>query len=83
MIKLGQEAKDKVTGFKGIIIGRSSWITGCDQYCLIMKIKAGNLPEDGQWFDEGRIEITGNGILPKEVKTEKNGGPRQDVPKAR
>ncbi len=81
MIKLGQKGKDKVTGFIGIIVARSSWFTGCDQYLLSPKAKKSDEIKDAQWFDEGRIEIVGRGILPKEVKTKKNGGPQMHQPK--
>lgn len=80
MITLGQKAKDKVTGFEGIIIGRIEYLFGCTQYGLCPPANDGKT-NDTQWFDEGRIEITGKGILPKEVKTEKNGGINRDCPR--
>lgn len=80
MIELGQEAKDKITGFKGIIIGRIQYLTGCDQYGLAPKTPEGQKPLQTEWFDEGRIEITGKGVLAEDVKTEKNGGVNRDCP---
>ena len=82
MIELGQKAKDKITGFEGIIIGRAQWMFGCDQYCIVPEAKDGEI-KDSHWFDEGRIEIIGEGIKPAEVKVEKNGGINRDVPKNR
>lgn len=32
--KLGLKAKDKITGFEGIITARCEYLTGCNQYCL-------------------------------------------------
>ena len=61
MIQLGQKAKDKVTGFEGIIIGRCQYLTGCDQYGLVPPARDGKI-ESAQWFDEGRIEIVGAGV---------------------
>ena len=52
MIQLGQKAKDKVTGFEGIIIGRCQYLTGCDQYGLVPPARDGKI-EPAQWFDEG------------------------------
>ena len=83
MIQLGQEARDKITGFKGTLIGRSQYITGCDQYAITPKVNAAGETKDSQWFDEGRIEIIGRGILPEEVKAERNGAPNRDAPKGR
>ena len=80
MNKLGRQARDKVTGFEGIIIGKANYLFGCSQYALTPKAKEGEL-KDGQWFDEGRIEIIGEGIAPEEVRVEKNGGINKDAPK--
>lgn len=81
MIELGQKARDKVTGFAGIITGRAQYLYGCDQYILVPPVKTddGKI-ESGQWFDEGRIEVTGAGILAKDVQVEKPGGPNRDAP---
>ena len=80
-IKLGVKAKDKVTGFTGIVIAKSQWLTGCDTYGLKPK-SVKNQIEDAQWFDEGQIEIIGKGVPIKEIKSKKNGGPRLDSPTA-
>ena len=80
MDKLGKEAKDKVTGFQGIIIGKCNYLFGCNQYGISPKCKDGKIGETA-WFDEGRIQILGPGISPEEVKVEKNGGLNRDCPK--
>lgn len=80
MIELGVEAKDKITGFKGIITGRCQYLFGCDQYLITPKVdKTGSKPE-GHWMDEGRIEIIGEGINPEEVQTDEPGGIHCDAP---
>jgi hypothetical protein len=80
MIKLGQKAKDKLTGFEGILYGKASYLTGCDQYCLVPSAKDGEI-KSSQWFDEGRIEIIGEGVTVQDVTAEKNGGPNRDCPR--
>lgn len=80
MIELGQEAKDKITGFEGIIVARISYLFGCDQYGIAPKAQNGKC-EDTNYFDEGRIEIIGRGILPEEVQVEKGGGVNRDAPR--
>ena len=73
-ITLGAEVRDKVTGFKGIVIGHAEFLTGCDQYTVQPKAnKSGSKFEDGRWFDEGRLEKVGEGIHEEEVKAEKDG----------
>ncbi len=80
MIELGKKAKDKITGFEGIITGRAQYLYGCDQYCIVPPAKDGKI-EQGQWFDEGRVEVVGRGVLPEEVRVEKPGGPNRDCPR--
>lgn len=82
MIELGQQGKDKITGYEGIITARIQYITGCDQYGLTQKAIPGTTPLPTEYFDEGRIEITGRGILPEEVQTNMNGGPNRDAPRS-
>lgn len=81
--QFGSKAKDKVTGFSGIITGRSIWMYGCDQYCITPSVdKEGKLME-GKWFDEGRLEIIGKGIKPADVRTAYNGCDNDNMPEAR
>lgn len=80
MIELGQEGRDKITGFEGVITARLTFLFGCDQYCLTPKASNGEL-KDGIYFDEGRIEITGKGVKAEDVQVEKKGGTQRDLPK--
>ncbi len=74
MHTLGKEGRDKITGFKGIITSRVQYLTGCDQYCLTPKVNEKGETQTGEYFDEARIEVVGNGILPEEVTGESKGG---------
>jgi len=59
---LGQEVKDKITGFKGIVTGHADYLTGCNQYCVLpSKLKDNNIIE-GRWFDEGRLKLVSKKI---------------------
>jgi hypothetical protein len=70
---LGKKAKDKVTGFEGIITSKHIYLTGCIQYGIQPQIdKDGKVP-DKEFFDEGRIEIVGKGISVDSVTVEENG----------
>jgi hypothetical protein len=70
-ITLGKLAKDKITGFEGIIIGRTEYLFGCDVYGLAGQAydpkEAKRAPTE--WFDDGRLEIIGAGITVEEVKS--------------
>lgn len=76
MIELGQEGKDKITGFTGIITSRHQYITGCDQYTLSPPMDADGKLGENYSFDEGRIEIIGEGINKKAVAGPAPGGPQ-------
>ncbi|MEO0385075.1 MAG: hypothetical protein AAF234_16130 [Pseudomonadota bacterium] len=56
-VKLGDKAKDAVTGFKGIIVAISEHISGCRTVGLQPKTgKDGTIPEC-QWFDVERVKV--------------------------
>lgn len=81
MIQLGKEGKDKITGFSGIIVARVEYLYGCNQYGIAPKVGEDGTVKDTTFFDEGRIEVTGPGILPEEVQTDVKGGINRDAPK--
>ena len=71
----GKLCRDKITGFEGVCTGRTEWIYGCDQYCLTPRVQDDKTKlNDGQWFDDGRLEVIEEVIKPKDVKKKKNGG---------
>lgn len=51
---------DKVSGFQGVILGRTEYSTGCRHYGISPRSvnKDGKLPE-WEWIDESRLELTG------------------------
>lgn len=66
MIKLGATAKDVITGFEGVVTGRASYLTGCDQYLLSPRGE-----KEARWFDGQRLEL--NTALPLVVLDNSNG----------
>lgn len=52
----GVIVQDKITLFKGVVTGFTSYITGCDQYLVQPQIaKDGDKVEDPRWFDVDRL----------------------------
>lgn len=82
MLNLGDRARDRITGFAGIITGRCEYLTGCDQ----VLINPGKLRDDkvveGAWFDVSRVELTGEAAftLDAAAVAEAPGGPQDDAP---
>jgi hypothetical protein len=76
---LGKKVKDKVSGFEGIVVGRHTFLAGCDRYSVQPPVdKDGKLPEQ-QTFDDPQLKI----VKEKKVviKGEKPGGPMPVIPK--
>ena len=72
-VKLGDKARDTVTGFEGTVTSRTEYISGCTRVGLQPGVdKDGKIP-DAQHFDEPMLEVLGQAIAPK---TSDRGGPR-------
>lgn len=54
---LGDEVKDEITGFKGIVICRSQWINNCNTYSVQSKSLKDGIPQKSQYFDEPQLEL--------------------------
>lgn len=78
MINLGQQVRDKVTGFEGIATARVEYLNGCIQYCIKPKAtKEGACPA-GEYIDDQQLEVVGDGIA---VNPKVTGGPQSDTPR--
>jgi len=70
-IKLGSKARDKITGFVGIVTGRASFLTGCDRYDVQPMIDDKGDYKESRWFDANRLEV----LEAAAVKVETVSGP--------
>lgn len=89
MIKLGEQVKDKLTGFKGTAIARAEYLYGCVWVCVVPKELHDSKPVEDTWFDEERL----TSVVKKNVKEEEDvsqevfdrsmrrGGPTPSMPK--
>ncbi len=57
-LTLGIEAEDVVTKFKGILTGKASYLTGCDQYLVSPDVGKDGKARGALWFDESRLKVT-------------------------
>lgn len=61
---LGLRARDRVTGFEGVITSANFDLYGCVQVVMVPPAEGGKL-EDGRWFDVGRLEmLSDESVLP-------------------
>lgn len=56
MIEPGDEVKDIMTGFKGIVVATHHYIYGCTRVSVQAKMKKGEFA-DAQAFDEPQLKI--------------------------
>lgn len=64
MIRLGQTARDVVTGFEGVCMGKAQYLTGCNQVLLTPRgLTSDGKRRDGEWFDEQRVVAIGEEVL--------------------
>lgn len=68
----GKLAKDIVSGFTGICIGKCLHLSGCTNYLLAPKVKENGKLRSGLYFSAERIEIIGEGIKVDEAKSGEN-----------
>lgn len=55
---LGKTAKDKITGFVGVVASVSFDLYGCVQAVLTPPVDKDGKTRDGHWFDVHRLEVT-------------------------
>lgn len=53
----GDEVRDMVTGFTGIVISVTEFLNGCRRLCVCPPVKEDNTFRDERWFDDGQIEV--------------------------
>ena len=80
-INIGDIAKDTVTGFKGVVIGRTEWLNGCARLGLQSQTLKDGAPVEAQWFDENQCQIVKVGAY--RTVTRDTGGPRANPMRAK
>jgi len=75
---LGDEVKDNITGFVGIVYNRTQWLNNCNTYCVKPKLlnKDGQ-PAESAHFDEPQLTALQKKTMPAHRET---GGPERPVP---
>lgn len=76
-LELGDEAKDPVSGFKGIVVGITTYLNGCDRVMIQGKAQRdGKIPDNH--FDEPQLTVVKRKkikpALPK-AQRKRTGGP--------
>jgi hypothetical protein len=73
-INLGDKARDTITGFEGICVCRSEFVSGCTRIALQPAVgQDGKIPEQGH-FDEPMLMVVAPAVVPAQPSD--RGGPR-------
>ena len=82
MINLGDRAKDKVTGFSGIVIAKTTWLHGCERITIQPeKLDKEGKVKETQTFDYNQVEVVKSSVVKATPVVERQkapGGPRDD-----
>jgi hypothetical protein len=84
-VPLGARVKDLISGFTGIATGRTEYLYGCTQICVLPE-RLGEKGEriEGEWFDEQRVEVVEERAIPVSTySSAESGGPQRDAPRVR
>jgi hypothetical protein len=79
---VGDQVKDRITGFRGTITGRCEYLTGCRQYSIMPKAEKPNKAPEGVWCDEDRLELI-KAVNPAPAPVVNRGGPSFNAPPVR
>lgn len=79
LIKLGDKARDSITGYEGIVVARCEWLNGCVRSTLqpARLLKDGSVPKM-ETFDETQLLLVEPTTSIQAPDAEKPGGPRPD-----
>ena len=79
---LGDRARDKVSGFEGIVTTQAQHLTGCDRLWLTPRIGDDGKSRDGMWVDIDMVEIVEAGVIER-VTYERSAPGGVDLPPSR
>lgn len=80
-IKLGQKARDIVSGFTGVAVARTEWMNGCTRVTLQPPIDKDGKMLDQHTFDEPNLVVVED--TPSVNHDANRGGPRPEPQRAR
>lgn len=74
VIQLGQKVRDKITGFEGVAMARTSWLSKLDRIMIQPSVDKEGKHRDGHVFDEVHVEVVGE-TIPQTERQIGTGGP--------
>lgn len=68
MIKLGDRAKDRISGFKGIVGGVTEWLYGADRIIIQPEGMEDGLPVENRCFDREQVVLLKANVIKDAVQ---------------
>lgn len=81
MVNLGDEVKDKVSGFQGIAVAKHEYLNGCARFSVQPPVAADQRLPDSATFDAPQLEVVTAGAV--QIGPQDTGGPEKYMPKER
>lgn len=82
-VNLGDKVKDSISGFAGIAVARTQWLTGCDRITVQPdKLDKDGKTYDAQTFDEPQLIVVTKAKIKVDVEKrtpKERGGPRPNI----
>lgn len=76
MINVGDKVRDLVTGFEGIVVGKTEWINNCVTVGVKPRVKDDGTIIEAHWFDVPQLELIERNVV---ARTSQNvGGPEKN-----
>ncbi len=79
-LNLGWTYIDKVTGFRGVAVGRVEYLTGCNQVLLVPRVDKDGKEVESKWLDEQRLDVD-ESAAPIQLNNEQTPGFDAPAPK--
>jgi len=80
VIRLGDEAKDTITGFTGIVIAMTNWLNGCQRIVIQPQGLHNGIPIEHQAFDVEQVAVVvpirAIPVLERTLEPAGTGGPK-------
>lgn len=77
-VNLGDRVRDKISGFQGIVTGRTEYLNGCARVVIEPEELHDGQIIESRYFDEQQIQVIEAGVIARGDMT--TGGPRVNTP---
>lgn len=71
-LKLGDKARDRISGFTGIVVAITEWLNGCRRITICPQELKDGKPVESHTFDAEQVELVQDNAMPA---AKPHGGP--------